>query len=370
MKNVLLIAMGAVLAGSAVYYFTYNPDAGTGRAPRGGGFGPPQAPLVTVIPATSAQLYDTVNAIGTTQANESLVLTAKVTDTVTRVGFEDGDFVEAGAVLVELTNQEEVALLDEARANLDDAVNSLRRLENLAERGLAAESDLDVARARAAASEARLNTVLARLRDRLILAPFTGVLGFRQVSPGTLVQPNTPITTLDDISTIKLDFTVPETFLGAMVPGAEVLAHSASYPDREFAGVVRTVGSRVDPVTRAIKVRAHIPNEDDALRPGMLLTVGVVMAERTALVVPEHAVYQIQDRAYVYRVDAESVAREQQIRTGDRRFGQVEVLDGLTEGDRIVTEGIVKLRDGMRVRIAGQDPELSGRPQDAPVTGG
>ena len=254
-------------------------------------------------------------------------------------------------MLVQLTNREEEALLAEARANLDDAESQLSRIENLSDRQLVSESELDVAQSRADASRARLETVLARLSDRLIRAPFAGVLGFREVSPGTLLQPNTPITTLDDISTIKLDFTVPEKFLGAMTPGAKVLAQAASYPDRDFEGVVRTVGSRVDPVTRAIQVRAHIPNGDGALRPGMLLTVRVVMAERRSLVVPENAVYQIQDRHYVYVVDPELVARERQIETGERRFGLVEVTGGLAEGDRVVSEGIVKLRDGVRVRL-------------------
>ena len=297
------------------------------------------------------ELYDTVNAIGTAVANESLTVTAKVTDTVRSVDFEDGDYVEAGAVLVQLTNREEEALLAEARANLDDAQTQLARIENLAEQNLISTSELDIARSRAEASQARLETVVARLSDRLILAPFSGILGFREVSPGTLLQPNTPITTLDDVSIIKLDFTVPESFLGEMRPDSTVLARAASYPDREFEGVVRTVGSRVDPVTRAIQVRAHIDNDDGLLRPGMLLTVGIVMAERTAIVISENAVFQVQDRAYVYVVDSELIARQRLVRTGARRYGGVEVLDGLEVGERIVTEGIVKLRDGARVRL-------------------
>jgi membrane fusion protein (multidrug efflux system) len=291
-------------------------------------------------------------------------LSPKVTDTVRRVNFEDGDFVEAGTVLIELTNQEEEALLAEARANLDDAEKQLQRVEDMARRGLAATQELDAARSRAAASEARLNTVVARLRDRLIVAPFDGLLGFRQVSPGTLVTPTSVITSIDDIATIKLDFTVPETFLGTMQPGSKVVAASASYPDREFVGEVRTVGSRVDPVTRAFTVRAHITNADRALRPGMLLTVQVVTAERQSLVVSENSVFQVQDRAYVYRLDG-LVARQTQIEVGDRRFGLVEVLSGLNEGDMVVTEGIVKLRDGVQVRLAGRDTEISERSDTA-----
>jgi membrane fusion protein (multidrug efflux system) len=205
----------------------------------------------------------------------------------------------------------------------------------------------------AQASAARLNTVVARLRDRLIQAPFSGLLGFRQVSPGTMLSPSTAITTIDDIAVIKLDFTVPETFLEAVAPGVAVVAQSASYPDREFTGVVRTVGSRVDPVTRAFTVRAHMPNDDRALKPGMLLTVDIVTGERTALVVPEAAVFQVQNRAFVYRMDG-NVARQQAVELGARRVGLVEVRAGLEEGDTIVTEGIVKLRDGIAVRTAGR----------------
>jgi membrane fusion protein (multidrug efflux system) len=285
-------------------------------------------------------------------------LNAKVTDTVRRVNFEDGDYVEAGTVLIELTNQEEEAALAEARANLDDAESQLRRLEDLSSRGLTAVQDLDAARSRAAATRARLNSVVARLRDRLIQAPFSGLLGFRQVSPGTMLSPNTAITSIDDISIIKLDFTVPETFIGTMTPGSKVIAKSVSFPGRQFEGTVRTVGSRVDPVTRAITVRAHIENDDRALRPGMLLTVEVVTAEQMALVVPEGAVFQVQNRAYVYRVDGETV-HQQEIEVGSRRFGVVEVSGGLEEGDLIVIEGIIKLREGARVRFDAAEAAVS-----------
>lgn len=372
MKNLLLVVIAFALGAGAVWYFTGRDEAPAGAdaspaAARGGtgvgggaGLGGQQAPLVVAERVRYDELYDSVEALGTALANESVTLSAKVTDTVRRVNFEDGDYVEAGTVLIELTNQEEEALLAEARANLDNAEKQLARVEDMAARGLAPTQELDAARSRAAASQARLNTVVARLRDRLIRAPFDGVLGFRQVSPGTLLSPNSVITSIDDISVIKLDFTVPETFLGTMKPGARIVAQSASYPDREFVGEVRTVGSRVDPVTRAIAVRAHIPNEDRALRPGMLLTVDVVMAERTSLVVSENAVFQVQDRAYVYRLDG-NVARQTQIEVGDRRFGIVEVVSGLSEGDMVVSEGIVKLRDGMKVRLPAREAEISER---------
>src|SRR5690606_36335337 len=153
----------------------------------------------------------------------------------------------------------------------------------------------------------------------------------------------------------------------AMAPGARVVAKSVSFPGREFVGTVRTVGSRVDPVTRAIMVRAHIENEDRALRPGMLLTVEVVTGERQALVVPEGAVFQVQNRAYVYAVDGD-VARQRQIEVGGRRFGVVEVLGGLEEGELIVVEGIIKLRDGARMRYDGGEAAISERDPAPPGT--
>jgi membrane fusion protein (multidrug efflux system) len=368
MKNALLIVLAFALGGGVVWYVTKErggnagatasfPAAAGGRpaggAPGGfGGGGRPgaQIPLVTVGHAKRDSIFDVVEALGTAQANESVTLTAKVTDTVRRVNFEDGDFVDSGSVLIELTNQEEEALLAEARANLDDAESQLRRLEDLSARGLTSASELDVARSRAGASRARLNSIVARLKDRLIQAPFSGVLGFRQVSPGTMLTPNTPITSIDDISIIKLDFTVPETFIGSMTVGAKIVAKSVSFPDRNFEGTVKTIGSRVDPVTRAITVRALVDNKDRTLRPGMLLTVDVVTAERAALVVPEGSVFQVQNRAYVYRVDGDTV-HQQQIEVGGRRFGIVEVLSGLNEGDPIVVQGIIKLREGARVRF-------------------
>ena len=390
MKNALLVVVAFALGAAAVWYFNGNrndggaaqrggPAAGTqaGGRPAGGapgGFaGRPaqQAPFVTAAAVGRDQVYDVVEALGTAQANESVTLTAKVSDTVRRVNFEDGDYVEKGSVLIELTNQEEEAALAEARANLDDAQNQLGRLEDLSKRGLSAVQQLDIAKSRADAMQAQMNRVVARLKDRIVLAPFSGVLGFRNVSPGTLVTPTTTITSIDDISTIKLDFTVPETVLGSMNPGAKIIAKSVSFPGREFEGIVRTVGSRVDPVTRAVMIRAHVPNQDRALRPGMLLTVDVVTSQHEALVIPEGAVFQVQNRAYVYRLDG-LTARQQQIEIGGRRFGTVEVKSGLEEGDRIVIEGIVKLRDGIEVRLdeaAGAVSERS-REQHGPPRSG
>ncbi|SDD54536.1 efflux RND transporter periplasmic adaptor subunit [Aquimonas voraii] len=308
-------------------------------------------PPATVISATVATQpwVDQIEALGTAQASESVTLTAKVTETVDAVKFEDGDRVAAGDILVDLSGRAEVANLEEAQATFKEAQQQYERLVGLVENGTVPRSQLDSQIAARDAARARVETIRARLADRVITAPFAGVLGFRQVSPGTLVTPGTPIATLDDISVIKLDFAVPETFLSAVAAGQTVRARSAAYPGQEFTGVVATVGSRVDPVSRAVMVRADFENPQLLLRPGMLLTVRVEKPAREAIVIPELALLQVGSQSFVYRVGAEGAVERANVRAGARRRGEVEIVEGLAVGERIVVEGTVKLRPGVRV---------------------
>lgn len=325
----------------------------------GGEGGPRQAPAATVTTTvvSGAEWIDSIQALGTAEANESVMITAKVTETVARVNFEDGDLVSTGDVLVELSGRAELAELEEARASLRESRQQLERAEQLAERQLVAASDLDTRRAAAQSARARMDTVRARLGDRVITAPFDGVLGFRQVSNGTLVTPGTTIASLDDVSVIRLEFTVPETYLAVLSPGLEIEAESAAYPGRTFGGVVRTVGSRVDPVTRSVSVRAEVQNPDRRLRPGMLMTVRIIRESRQTLVIPEISVVQVGTEAFVYRVREDDTVERVVVGLGARRSGEVEVLEGIAEGDRIVVQGVVKLRDGAPIRDVGRGPE-------------
>jgi membrane fusion protein, multidrug efflux system len=321
-----------------------------GPAGRAGGFsrGPT---LVEITPATVRVIVEEVEAIGTTLANESVILTAQVTDTISKVRFEDGDYASEGDILIELTNQEETALLAESAANLQDAQTQFQRLENLLKDGSIPVSQVDEARSREAAAAARYQSVVARLDDRLVRAPFSGVLGFRQVSPGTLVSPGTAITSLDDIATIKLDFSIPEVYLSLVEPGMQLTAESSAYPDRTFDATVSSIGSRIDPITRAATIRARIDNPDLMLRPGMLLTVRLTTSEREALMVPEGALMQRASQAYVYTVN-EGRAEMVQVVNGARYDGWVEVTGGLDEGTPVISEGVIKVRNGSEVATA------------------
>ena len=364
MKYLLIICL--LLAAVGTYFYVSGEDTPqhAATAPAGDFGGPP---LVVAEPVTRQTVTDTIEAIGTTFANESVTITAKVTDVVSRVNFEDGEYVEKGRILVEQANEEQSALLAEARANLEDARTQLRRLQDLGTKNLVPDSDIDAARAQADAAKARLDSITARMDDRLVIAPFSGLLGFRQVSTGALLTNSTPVTTLDDISRIKLDFAVPEIHLNVLKPGFRILARSEAFPDREFAGEVRTIGSRIDPVTRAVTVRAIVPNEERLLRPGMLLTVNIITSERLSLVVPESAVTQTGDETYVMIADPAGMAKKRPVVIGSRRYDFVEIIDGLEVNEQVITEGVFKVRDGARFRLQERPDDNTGQADAAAV---
>jgi membrane fusion protein (multidrug efflux system) len=312
--------------------------------------------IVITEPAVMGTIVDEVESIGTAKANESVSLTSRVTDTVSKVNFEDGMYAEAGQILVELTNSEETALLAEAQASVDESTRQFNRLQNLMSQNLASQTQLDVEQARMQTSEARLKAIIARLDDRLVRAPFNGVLGFRNVSQGTLLSPNTIITTLDDISIIKLDFSIPELYLSVLREGQEVVATSPAYPGTQFVGAVKTIESRVDPITRSITIRAHLANDERLLRPGMLLVVNLIRSRGSALLVPEEAIVPIQNEHFVY-VPEEGEAKRVKVDIGRMRPGSIEILSGLTEGQQVITQGIIKLHPGSKIEVKKKDQE-------------
>lgn len=315
-----------------------------------GGFGQGGAALVSLQPARLETVADSIEAVGTLIANESITVISKVSEIVTAVHFEDGDIVEADYILVELLNQEQSALLAEAQANLIDANLQLERLETLGS-NVASASQIDEARARADANQARLDAIISRMEDRLIRAPFSGMLGFREVSIGTLVNANTPITTLDDISVLELDFSIPETAFGAVQIGDKVEAKSAAYSGLNFEGLVSSIGSRIDPVTRTAQIRAQIPNEEQKLRPGMFMTLSLVAEERESIVIPEAALLQRGDRSLVYVANEEMKVAERAVVIDRRLRGLVVIANGLEEGEMLVVDGIGSVRNGAQVRL-------------------
>jgi membrane fusion protein (multidrug efflux system) len=312
--------------------------------------GRPPVPVVVSRPFEH-EFADRIEALGTARANESVVITANVTETVSKVHFEGGQRVEAGARLVELESAEERAQLAEARANRADARLRFERVSDLAKSGTESQSRFDEVRTALDAAEARVAELEARVSDRQIRAPFAGLLGLREVSPGTLVQPGDRITTLDDVDPIKLDFSVPESFLSILEEGLVVSTESVAHPERRFVGRVTAVDSRVDAATRSIRARAVIDNADHALRPGMLLTLVLRTNPRRSLAVEEQALVPRGSSQYVVVLDEEDRPRRTEIRIGRRVPGLVEVLSGLAPDARVVIDGASLVPPGGVVRV-------------------
>lgn len=330
------------------------------------------APVVKVEPATTIRFVETIEAVGTARANEQVTLSAPVTERLVRLGFDDGDFVRRGQVVAVLAQGQESAQLAEAQARQREAQQQLGRIQTLRRRGFATQSALDTQSAAAGAARAQASEARASIAERVIQAPFSGYASLRTISPGAVVNSGTPIATISDISTIKLDFPVPETVLATLKPGLTIEARAAAWPDQPFRGQIANIDPVIDPNTRAVMVRANLPNTDGKLKPGMLLSVAIETSPRLGLSVPELAIVGEGENRFVYTVDAGGTARRTAVRTGLRSAGRVEILEGLKPGQQVVTEGVVKLTDGMKVRLAGMDNAAPGpraKGQGAPAQG-
>ncbi|WP_224199738.1 MULTISPECIES: efflux RND transporter periplasmic adaptor subunit [Pacificimonas] len=319
--------------------------AACGGSDDDGQMGGNEAAIVVGCVVDEASFSSAIEAVGTAYADEQTVLTAPVTERIERLYFNDGERVSEGAVIAQLSRGEESADLAAIEARARQAQQQLDRLEELSDRGFATRASLEEQIAARDAARADASAIRSRIGDRVIRAPFSGVLGLRTISEGAIVNAGSPIATLSDISRIKLDFTVPEQFLSSIEEGQPIEATAAAYPSELFRGQIDTIDPVVDPLSRSVTVRAVLPNPERRLRPGMLLSVDVVSEERRSLAVPETALIAQGDQQFVFRIDENGIARRTAIETGLRQDGQVEVLGGLQAGDRIVADGTVKVRD-------------------------
>jgi len=323
---------------------------------QGKGKGEGRAIPVVVETVRLQDWTDTLRALGTVQSREAVTITAKVSETVQQVHFDSGQDVARGAPLVTLSGQQQLAALASAEAAAKEAEQLYQRQVQLAQQQLIARASLDAQRATRDAARAQVAQIRANLSDRVIRAPFAGVLGIRQVSPGALVTPGTAIATLDDISRVYIDFPVPETELAGVAPGQAVGAHVGAYGARAFDGTVATVSARLDPTSRASVVRGDFPNPDRALKPGMLAEVSIARGTAPALVVPEIAVQQIGSETFVWRVQADDTVEKANVVVGGRVPGKAMLTEGVKAGDRIVVEGVGKLQAGAKIAAGRTAP--------------
>lgn len=296
-------------------------------------------------------LVDSVRVVGTARSNQSVTVTGEIAARIAEMQIEEGALVEKGAVLVRFANAEIAADLAGARSALKLAQQVYDRGVATRQKGLVTQARTEELAQAVTTAEAEVRQLEARIGKFTLRAPFAGRLGLKQASVGALVQPGEPIVTLDDISVIKLDFDVPETALGALHPGQTVLARSSAYPGRSIEGVVSTIDTRIDPETRSVTVRAEIDNADGLLRPGMFLTIELVYGRsENALMAPEESVLVFDGGAFVFTVK-DGKAERQPVSLGRRRPGLVEILDGLSPADVVITGGVQKVRPGSDVTI-------------------
>jgi len=293
-------------------------------------------------------------ALGNARANEAVDIRAEITAAVTSIEFEEGQQVTQGQVLLKLENSEPLADLAAAKAALIDSESQYRRSSELFKTKVVSASQLEQLEARRDADLAAVRASESRLAHTVIRAPFDGQIGLRRISMGSIVSPSTVITTLDDTSEIKLDFDVPEVFMARLERGLTVTARSAAWPDLLFTGNVISIDTRVDPVSRTITVRALLPNEESRLRPGMFMTVSLLKDDVISLMIPEEALVPERSKQFVFVVGEGSIVERREVLTGRRRPGEVEILEGLDEGELVITEGTQKARPGMPVIVVDQ----------------
>jgi membrane fusion protein (multidrug efflux system) len=362
-------------------YLTQSKPEGTRTAGPSGGAGAP-APVVDVDTVRTGRIVVSREAVGTVRAFESIIVTAKVAGVIATIEFEEGQKVKAGDVIVTLDREERRAGIAQATAEINRAVaqrnevaTRLERAQALRRTGAGTEAQVEDLSAQVktldsaiASAEALRRAAEARLDDQIVRAPFDGRVGTRSVSLGAYVSPGTRITTLDDLSRIRLDFAVPENLLGRVEPGQVVKATSAAFPGRTFEGKVSIIDTRVDPATRTVRLTAEFQNADEILRPGMFLSVALeVRTREDAVVAPEEAVVSEGLRHLVYVVKDNKVERRV-IRIGQRQGGKVEVVEGLAPGETIVVLGVQRVRPGGTVnpRPVGSQPPAARQDPNAP----
>ncbi|HQY28893.1 MAG TPA: efflux RND transporter periplasmic adaptor subunit [Burkholderiaceae bacterium] len=331
------------------------------RAPAASGTGDPRGPIgVEAARAERVSLSETVSAVGTLRANESVTIKPEVAGLIERIHFDGGARVRKGALLVSLDASIAAAEAEQTRAELGLAQANYQRTADLARQQFVSERARDEAAASLKVLEARLKLAQARLAKSTIRAPFSGVLGLRNVSAGDFVREGAELVTLEDVSLMKVDLRLPERYLGQLRPGQLIEVEFDAYPGRRFEARMEAIDVRVDADGRSLVARGRLPNADGLLRSGMFAKVTLTLSERDdAVMVPEEAVFPAGEDQFVYRID-DGKATRVRVRTGLRREGRVEIVEGVRAGELVVTAGQVKLtRDGTEVRVV-EPPQPGG----------
>jgi membrane fusion protein (multidrug efflux system) len=336
-------------------------DAAGPGAPDAAAGGPPQMPptAVEAVVVKREAIGSGLSTVGTLRADEQVVIRPEITARLVEIHFEEGQRVAAGAPLFSLDAASAQAALAEAQANLENARRANERADDLGGRQLLSKSEVDTARAQLGVAQARVASARAQSAKTTLVAPFNGVVGLREVSVGEVVAPGQALVNFVRMDPMEVDFSLPETALAQVAVGQEVTLSIDAFPEEAFGGRISAIEPMIDPATRSAKLRAQVDNAGYRLRPGLFarIPLGAAGADAaTAIMVPEAALMQEGDDRFVYVVRDGKAARAT-VKTGPRQIGRIAVLEGLNEGDQVVSAGQAKLFEGAPVSVVPTEAE-------------
>ncbi len=329
-----------------------SPPGGASQRPAGPPPGATGAVTVEASKVARASLPQTITAVGSLRSDESITVRPEVAGRISAIGFQEGQRVSKGELLVRLDPAINDAEVLQARANLTLAKTKYDRAVDLAKSNFISGQARDEAENNLKVAQAALTLAEARLAKMEIRAPFSGIIGLRSVSVGDYVKEGSDIVNLESIDPLKVDFRVPEIYLTQVKVGQPLSIVLDAFPGKQYEGRVYAVNPLLDAAGRSVVIRAQIRNADTSLRPGMFARVRLVTKDaQDALVVPEQALVPQGDEQYVFKV-VDGKAVRQKVEVGQRRDGKAEVVAGVGPDDIVVTAGQLKLRDGVPVKVA------------------
>lgn len=371
-KVAVVVAVSLVAVGVGGYWLGQQRGSGgqgkppgptaavPGPASGGPGAGAPQAVTVEAARVVRAALPQVITAVGSLRSDESVTLRPEVAGRIATIGFAEGQRVQKGALLVRLDTTVNEAEVKQARANMTLAKSKYDRAVDLAKSNFISGQARDEAESNMKVADAALAVAEAKLAKMEIKAPFSGIIGLRQVSVGDYVKEGADLVNLEAVDPLKVDFRVPEIYLRQVRAGQALEIALDAIPGRTYAGRVFAINPLVDAAGRAIVIRAQVSNPDTSLRPGMFARVRLITEERRdALVVPEQALVPFGSEQFVFRV-VDGKAQRARVEIGQRGDGKVEIRQGVGPEDVIVVAGQLKLRDGVPVTLSRPAAQAAG----------
>lgn len=308
---------------------------------------------VATTPVQTREVARNLSLIGNLRSKNSVVIASQVNGKIEEIYIQSGDTIQANTALLSLEQAKAKAALAEEKAALKDAQRKLHEFTKLFQRGALTKTELDAQQSLVDIAKAREAAAQVDVSDRILLAPFSGTVGLVDIQIGQLVSVGEALVYLDDLSQMQLDVKVPEAYLSELDEEVEIIAYSKAWKNQSFKGHLSILDTRINPDSLNLTARINIDNANDQLRPGMLMEVVMQFKPKLALTIPVQAIEYSGTKRFVYRIDAEGKSRRTEVKLGARFDNTVSVESGLTEGDRIVIEGLVRMRDGVKVKDLG-----------------